>query len=311
MVKITKQTPVSEKNTKAEILDAYQQLMQQVSGSVTEDQQSIEDHKVIEIAAKETVEKIVNDLSQLKLKTNQTIGSLTDQLTEEAEKLAILKKAIDLARKELEETKQISFRAGMLKQLIRLQKEDEENFAEEIAAKKTAWEEEKKEYEGQIKKQRTREEDEYTYQRDLNRKRDKDAFEEEKRQFEKQLSESKTIQVQKEQLLKDLQKDVDAFPAKLEKEIKQAVSQAITEEKKDAQIRANFAKQEADSQAKISALKIGSLEETVKAQAREILELKQQMQSATKHVKDIAISVVEGSKKDQATQNQPIQQSNK
>jgi hypothetical protein len=302
-----KTTPISEKNTKAEIIDAYQELMHQITNETPEYKQTTEEHKIVETAAKETVEKIVNDLSQLKLTTNQTIGSLTDRLTEEAEKLATLKKAITLAKKELEESQQITFKAGILQRLIATQIEEEEQFEKEIAAKRNAWAEEQKTYEDQLKKQRSREEDEYTYQRNLERKREKDNFEEEKRQFEKILAEEKASQAQKEKLLHDLQKEVDTFPAKLEKEIKQAVTQAIAQEKKDAQVQTNFAKQEAESQTKIAALKITSLETMVKTQTTEIEALKQQLQTATKHVKDIAISVVEGNRKESSSQQTAYQ----
>ena len=93
---------ISEKNTKSEILQAYQELIQQVTQSIEPDSVSLERKQVIDSAAKDTIEKVVQDLTSLRLSVNQTIGNLTEKFTEETEKLSNLQKAIQLADTELE-----------------------------------------------------------------------------------------------------------------------------------------------------------------------------------------------------------------
>src|SRR5438045_3055191 len=102
MPKQTK-TPVSEKNTKNEILEAYQSLLAQVSGETSEEEVSTQDQELLQTAAMQTVEKVTTDLSRLRITANQTISSLTEQLTEEAERFTTLQKAIALAQIELSE----------------------------------------------------------------------------------------------------------------------------------------------------------------------------------------------------------------
>lgn len=57
-------TSISEKNTKSEIIDAYQQLISQIDEKPEEEQVN-EEKLIVDKATIETVEKIVGDLSQL------------------------------------------------------------------------------------------------------------------------------------------------------------------------------------------------------------------------------------------------------
>jgi hypothetical protein len=265
---------------------------------VVEDEVVKQEEKVLDSAARETVEKVTTDLSKLRISANQTISSLTEQLTAEAERFATLQKAIVLAKTELEEISQIKLRASMLRRMIELQKQEEEKFEQEMAERRTAWEQEQKVYEGGLRQARSREEEEYVYQKSLRVKREKDAFEEEKRVWERDMQEKKRLQVEQEAELIDLRKKAVQFPAELDKAVKDAVAEALVQERKDAQIRQNFAKQESDTKQQLSALKITSLEQIVKAQATDIEDLKRQSEKASQQMKDIAVTVIEGAKRD-------------
>ncbi|MGH7203151.1 MAG: hypothetical protein ACREHC_01765 [Candidatus Levyibacteriota bacterium] len=289
---------VSQRNTKNDIIQAYQDLLEQVNEGVAEDETSKQEKVVVDSAAQETVEKVTTDLSNLRISANQTISSLTEKLTSEAERLTTIQKAITIARKELEEINQIKTQAGMLKRMIEVQKQEEHQFEQDMATKRVSWIEEQKLYEEQLKKERTREEEEYTYQKNLRLKREKDMFEEEKRVWERDLQEKKKVQAQQETELIELRKKTEQFPLELDKAVKAAVMQAVGQEKKDDQIRQNFAKQEWDAKQQLSGAKITTLEQTVKAQAGEIEELKRQLEKANQQVKDIAVSFIEAAKKE-------------
>lgn len=289
---------VTERSTKNEIFDAYHALLRELDEEVASSDTQAEDQRVIEAAKEETVKKILGDLSNLKLESNQAISSLTDRLAQEAERLSTLQKAIAISQKELEEISQMKIRAGMLKTMIEFQKKKEEEFEEEFAKKKNEWEEEQKNYEGNKKRERAREEEEYEYQFSLKKKRDLDLWNEEKRKHEKALVDEKEARRGTEQELAELRKKVTEFPAELDRAVKEAVVKAVAEAKKEAQMRENFAKQEAQTAEKIANLKIASLEATVKYQSNEIMELKRQLEAATRQVKDIAVAVIEGSNKD-------------
>jgi len=130
---------ISEKNTKSEILQAYQELIQQVTQSIEPDSVSLERKQVIDSAAKDTIEKVVQDLTSLRLSVNQTIGNLTEKFTEETEKLSNLQKAIQLADTELEEVQRIKVVSGMLQKLIETHKQKEEELNQEIERKRNQW----------------------------------------------------------------------------------------------------------------------------------------------------------------------------
>jgi len=178
----------------------------------------------------------------------------------------------------------------VIRAMVKLQKQEEEKFEREMADKRATWLAEQKSYEEGLKKERSREEEEYGYQKTLRLKREKDAFEEEKRVWEREMHDKKQLHAEQAAELADLRKTAAQFPVELDKAIKTAVAEAVAEEKKDSQIRQNFAKQEWDAKQQLSALKITSLEQTVKGQAGEIVELKRQLEKAMQQVKDIEVA---------------------
>ncbi len=291
------QPPVSERSTKSDILDAYKELLTQIEEK-PEDETHKEEKQIVDTAAKETVEKIVGDLSQLKISLSQTIGSLTEKLTTEAERLTNIRKAITIAQKELEDTQKVKITARELYALIALQKKQEADFKQEMDTQRKAWEEEKRQYEETQKRERVREEEEYEYDTKLQKKRDQESWDEEKRKHDSRKQEELETRQAMVKELDELRKTVAAFPALKDKEIKAAVTQALAQANKDHQISQNFARQEADAELKLAQSQIASLEHAVKSQEAQIREFKTQLEAATKHVKDIAISVVEGSKKE-------------
>lgn len=272
---------VSEKNTKGEIFDAYRQLL--TEASVGEEMTSPEDKAAVATASKETVEKITKDLSSLKLSLNQTIADLMDRLTQEAERLATIQKAIAVAQRELEETQAVKVRLGMLKRMIDLQKEKEESFEKEMSAKRLAWEEEQRTHDESVRRERSRNEEEYAYQQKLLKARDDDKKEERARDLKE---------------LDELRKKVTQFPSELEKSVKETVAAAVTKEKDAAAITAKLAAQEAESKLALAIAKTGSLEDLVKSQTAEIARLNRELSQATSQVKDIAIAVAEGQRKE-------------
>lgn len=107
----SKTKPVSEKNTKSEILQAYEELMGELSDEAEFTKPEIEAQEIIKIASMQTTEKTINDLAKLKVSLNQTVDSLTDNLVSEADKLVSLRKAVEISQKDLETNFQIKSKA--------------------------------------------------------------------------------------------------------------------------------------------------------------------------------------------------------
>jgi colicin import membrane protein len=284
-----KKSSLSEKNTKSEILEAYQSLIDEISTTPTQLQQPSE-KAIKEKTASETPDKIITDLASLKNQTNQTITQLETQLLDQTQRLQSLKTAIELAQKELEETHQLSHRAGLLQELIATHLRKQQELEEEIQNKKQEWEAEQKSYTDKLKTERTREQSEYDYQTKLSRRKADDEYEQEKqrRAREKDEYESKLKE------LEDLRKQVTTFPQTLQVEVDTALAKITAELKKEHEHEKAMHNQKANSEKELAQLKVQTLESTIKTLQSEISELRKRLDEATHHVKDIAVATVLG-----------------
>lgn len=298
---------VNEKNTKQEILSAYEELLAELAPATPKDIAVQKDEtNLLRIASQETVEKITADLSKLKFSFNQTITSFIEQLTAEADRLTMLRKAIAIAEKDLVERQKISITAGLLDRMIAAQKQKEEDFEKIMIDKRTAWEQEQAAYKESMTRERTREEEEYRYQKQLEKKRDTDVRENERLVDERKKAEEREIKETLMIELTELRKKVAATPSETEKSVKQAVSNAISQTQTDAGVKAQMIKQQTDAELNLVQVKIDMLESTIKTQTQEIALLKKQADDAMRQVKDIAVSVIENNKPE--THTQPNQQ---
>lgn len=283
---------LSEKNTKAEILEAYQIILEQVNLPQEETPKQKEDKKVLEKAKQETPDKIIQELTQLKLSVNQTINNLAEKLTSESEKLDTLQKAIASSEQELENTQKVKVGSENIYKLIELHSKKSQEFDQEISVKKLVWQDEQKEYEERVKKERTREQSEYDYQKQQTRKQEQDKYEEEKRLREREKEEYQSNLKE----LQTLRSQIVEVPKQTESAVSEAVVKSSSELQKEFQHKEALAKQQYDSDKNMAQLKIDTLESQLASYKTEIEELKKRLDEATHHVKDIAVAVVENKK---------------
>lgn len=293
---------LTERSTKNEILEAYHNLLAELGEDEVESLKDQEARTVAEAAASETVEKITTDLSSLKISLNQEITKLTEELTEEAQRLATLKRAIGIAQKELQDTQQVKIHAASLYRLIELKKQQEEALEKEMQTKRNAWEQAQQDYEQRIRRERARDEEEYSYQQSLNRKRDALELQEKRKAFEQEVTAKEEKQAALLKELEDLRIRAQQFPIDLEKAIKEAVGRKEAELKKEAATEAKLIAQRNEAQQALAQQKIDALTDLVKSQTAEITRLTQQLDEATRQVKDIAVSVIEGPRKEAQTE---------
>ena len=277
-------------------MDAYREIVSQMSIDTVD--LSPEDKKTLESANKESVEKITNDLSSLKLSLNKTLTELTERLTQEAERLTTLRRAITISQKELDETEKIKVQLGMLKRLLELHVQKENALAQEIESKRKEWDREQAEYVATLKRERMRADEEYVYARKLEKKQDEDERIQRRLTWETELQKDKEKLVQEKRELEELRKKTAQYPDEVDKVAGDAANKAATETKKEADIRIQMLTQEHASQIKLERLRIEQLESLAKSQTTEIGRLKQELTEATRQVKDIAVAVIEGPKKD-------------
>ena len=227
---------VSEKNTKTEILKAYEMLLKDVKAAKADVPKQIQEEKqrkeTLDKVAKVSNEGIVKNITTLKSDLSNSLDEILRSLSDEFRKLEEIRAAIALEKKSLEDLYSLSANTDSLAAMLLAQKarkesfdkemkEKENAFADDMTSKKEQWETEKmkqklaeKEYSDELTKRRKREEDEYAYSLKIRRQKEQDEYDTKKSQLEKELTEKK-LQVDKELTEKKLQFDKEMTDKKL------------------------------------------------------------------------------------------------
>ncbi len=259
-----------------------------------------------------TVDDIVHRLPALGLEVSKTLAGLSDQLVEEVNRLQSVREAVALERRELERLHKIDIAATALDQLIQDYNKQSQEQEAEIAQQRAAWEEEsrnaereRKEQEESLKKQRQREIDEYEYKKTLERKKAQDKYDEEQRlQERKNLDKQEALEKswqQREAVLKErevewqqMRKEADQFPARLQAETARAATEAAERAEAQLQQKMLLMQKEAESDKRLSELRISSMEQSAAQQGTQITALQKQLDEAKQQVQDIAIRAIDG-----------------
>lgn len=218
------ETNVSIKNTKNEILSAYDDLLHKFREKKTEEPKKVQEQQkqenLVKNAAGMSYEGIVKDVSDLKVNLSSALDKLGEKFVTEFKKFEDLQQAIRIEQKNLEDLYQLSANVDSLSVMLLAQKEKKEQFEIEMAARKVDLDEklktEKERFETEIaekrlqwkkeqdanqlrtkeetettKKSRERNEEEYQYNLKTTRKKENDLYEEKKQKLEKELADKK------------------------------------------------------------------------------------------------------------------------
>ena len=318
---------ISGRSTKNEILAAYNALLKKVKEQKPVDRQAekerAEKQEIVETAAQNSVEKIVKGLADLKLGITKSLDEMEEQLISEFKKLNGIRQAITIEEKNLEEIHEIRANADSLATLLLAQTEKRQAFETEMAQKSSEFEAEMtqkrllwkkeqedherliKERDAEVKKTRQREEEEYTYNRQLQRKKDQDSYAANKAALEKELEE-KRLTLEKtwsereaalsaqEQEIKALRVQVESFPAELEKATKETAQAAIEKLQLTYRHEAEMLAKETQGESKLNQQIVASLQAKIKEQEEQIRQLTQRADEAGTQVQNIAVRAIEG-----------------
>ena len=317
---------VSEKSTKSQILQAYNEALAKLKEAKQEDRKiekkKEEESKIVKQASENSVEKIVNGISRAKIEIMNALDEVGEKLTSEFKKLEELQKAIELETNYLHEIYDIKVNADALSALLLAQKEKKTSFEEEIESKRASFEDEmlqkklqwkleqenyenqKKERDVQLKKDRQREEEEYNYNLQLKRKKDADVYNEQKTKLEKELidkrtaaekelSERETSIAAKEKELSELKVKVEQFPKELDNAVKETEKSVIEKIEFKYKHQAELGQKEIDGDRNLNKQIIASLENKIKEQAEQIKQLTQKVNDSGQQVQTIAIKAIE------------------
>lgn len=297
---------VSTKNTKQEILTAYEQLTKELEQS---DQQSdllmpLDTKKEpSEDAGSQKPAEIISRLGELRVAINKNLGEIVDKLVEESERLQTMKEEENLIRKEIETMQKIKVHASTLQNLLLLKEKEEKELETAIETKKSEWTQEQDQYEkGQKEiqtermKEKKRDEEEYEYNLKMKRQKEEDEYKEKRKQIEAELMKREQDLTEKEEEFKHLQKQVIELEKKLETEVVKTRKETEERVTKDLKITYNLEHKEIEGERKVQKLTIENFQKTIGAQDTEIKDLKQQLVRATQQIKDIAVSVIDSKK---------------
>lgn len=219
------ESDVSVKNTKNQILDAYNDLLQKLQVQRTEEPKKVQEQKkkeeLVGNAKSLSNQGIVKGIAELKVNLSSALDQLGDKFITEYKNFEELQQAINVEKQNLEDLYQLSANTDSLAVMLLAQKEkkeqfeiemterkleltgkinlENENHETEIQGKRVLWKKEQaeqvftvKEEAAKTKKEREREGEEYQYNLKINRKKEVDQYEEKKQKLEKELTEKKT-----------------------------------------------------------------------------------------------------------------------
>src|ERR1700735_326308 len=309
---------VRAKRSKAEMQQEFAEIQEQVvSARETADAKAegaarLHAAEVREGAEGITVEAVVQKISGLGLEVGKALADISEQLTQEVKVLAMLREAVVLERKELEQLHKIDVAATALDQMVQDYARERQRAEAEIGSQRQSWEEEsarmereRKEQDDNLKKQRQREIEDYEYKKALERKKAQDKYEEEQRLVEKKNQERQEalekgwrqreaeLKVREEELT-HLRKEVEVFPARLQNEAETAALRVRRETEAKFEQEVLVLKKDAETEKRLAELHVRTLEETLTRQTAQIVMLEKQLVEAKQQVQDIAVKAIEG-----------------
>ncbi len=267
---------VSEKSTKQELWQAYDELM---AGMNT---------LPIEFSApkkEEGKENFIKNITDLKLSIGDNLDRIANDLLKSLNAAETFR--LNLEKEKAQISENISFKKQALEtEIARIQQDniDEENNyqkSQELIQKE-------KEIE------RKREQDEYVYNLSIKRRKETDDYQAQKTLEIAKLQEREEAVLLREKEITQLEKTVADMPKTLEDSIAQAKSEVTKELTAKFTAEISAMKIESGHQKDIRDLKEKNLESIIKSQEAEIAALKKQFADANSQLKEMAVTVIEG-----------------
>ncbi|MBF8263696.1 MAG: Myosin heavy chain [Parachlamydiales bacterium] len=259
-----------------------------------------------------TVEVIAKKLSDLNVEISRTLSGLGEKMNGEVGLLRSLKEAVALESKELHQLHGIDIAATSIDQLVVDYQEKKASFEKDLLNARQEWAmetEEKKQQEAEytetLKKNRSREIEDYEYIKALERKKLQDRFDEEYRLKEKQNREAQENLEKswkereaalkgREEELAALKKEVEQFQGRLVAECSKAAKEATKETEAKYNQEIERLKRDLLVEKQIGELKLKQQQESLANQQTQMTSLQAQLDEAKRQVQDIAIKAIEG-----------------
>jgi len=334
---------VRETMTKKALIEEYNRLLDQFNQVVAAKEETrsrvreadrTEDQEALEAGLTTTVDSVLEGASRLRSLVGTALNDLADQMTQQAEKLERLNRAVALQNEKLQELHQIEHAADTMAKLAaaygqeqaRLEsgfasrsREIEETYAgkseelerahaerraqleREMAEQRAQWERETEE----TVRERQREETEFQYERERGRRLEeaehadrKAALEKELRQLKEQhqagWAEREAALRAREQEFSRLAAEAAAYPERLEQAVQEAREDARARAIEELEHRATLAQVERDWEKRSLEQTIAHLQGANQALEKKLADQAAELREARKQVNAIAEKAVEG-----------------
>lgn len=316
----------SEKNTKAEILAAFDELLKEKKALETETKEPKPEPKPKTppmLAPPQNMTSVIESLDRLQLNFGSAISDLSEKLTLEATKLQDLQQSVSTEVEQLQTLHNLQLTEDSLDTLIQQYGDSFKTFTnelnqrrqtinQELTQSKKAWTKEQDDHRRSIKerneilnKNRQRDGKEYIYALTLQRKLSNEDFEQEKKRLYQEISELRETRQkeweQREKAIADretqfteLKTKVEAFPQQLESALKRAKEEGKGIAAHQAKVKADLAAKDIEGQKRSYEIRLQALMETLQNQESRIQSLSDQLSNALKQVQDLAVKAIEG-----------------
>jgi hypothetical protein len=321
---------LSEKNTKQEMLDAYQALVRQL-----EEKRAAELHpekrlqekqaeEAVAVAAGLAPDGVERALGNLKADIGKSLAEIAERMASEVTRFKAIQKAVESKERELQELYEIEKAAASLAALIEAHNQkrrefeielsqQKEELTREIETTRADWEKEKKSHEAELrerdaleKKGREREKEEFAYLFKREQQVARDKLNDEKAGLEKEIlakresvakelaEREKAVAAQEKELI-ELKQKAATFAKELESAVEKAVKEVADRLKLEAKNREELLRKEFEGERNVSVARIEALERMTKDLSDQNGKLSRQLENAYQKVQEIAEKAIEGS----------------
>ena len=270
---------ISLKNTKQQLLDAYQALVEKIDSNRNDGEPVIEKKKSGKI------EGIVRDIEAA---AKTALSELVEKINATAKELEDINRELEDSKRELSETYRLTATAGTLQEFLKLKIEEETEWEKKFLALKESYASET----ARLVSTRKQQEQEYDYEVSLKRRKDEDKFAAERQAKVEALERRESAVAEKETELEDLRSKVVEFEKILSESVNIAVAKAEKTLKEDLEHKFALEKKDAEMDIKLKAQTITGLETNLKAQESEIASLKTDLAASMQRMTILASSVI-------------------
>jgi len=285
--------------------------------------QAKQEQEVLQLAATVTTESAVKGIGDLKVTIDSALDRLSQQLVEQAKRLAAGQDAVAIKTRQMAELYDIEVVADTLASLVREHDQKRVQLVDEFAERRrdleremlearAGWDRERQRVQEELaadkaraKKEWEREQEEYAYTLKTRRARDQEEYAKRREALETELAEQRAKQEQalaerelavagREKELADLQARVQGMDAEIQRAVAQAREEATKATEERARQQAALKAKDFEGTEKLLQQRIQTLDALVTEKNARIEALQAELSEANVKVRDIAVKAIEG-----------------